>query len=97
MAAPTSEVAAAEAAAPVCNGKYKGGLAPSAAELEEILNKHAAWLNDGGPYNHKLADDPRKANLCEASLSGAHLEGKDLTKADLTKADLNKAFLWART
>jgi hypothetical protein len=36
-AAPTPAAAPSVAAAPVCNGKYKGGLAPSAAELAEIL------------------------------------------------------------
>jgi hypothetical protein len=41
--------AAAGAAAPVCNGKYKGGLKPSAAELADILKQHAAWLKDFAP------------------------------------------------
>jgi uncharacterized protein YjbI with pentapeptide repeats len=103
MAAPTSEVAAAGVAAPVCNGKYKGGIKPSAAELAEILKKHAEWLKDAdldnpkfvkdGNGNPKFANDPRRANLCEADLIGADLRGKVLAGAHLERADLRGADL----
>jgi Pentapeptide repeats (8 copies) len=96
---------AASAAAPVCNGKYKGGVKPSDAELKEILKKHADWVKDGGGwYKAKLADDPRRANLCGADLHGlqdlkdahlywAYLEGAHLDGADLSDAHLDWAYL----
>jgi Pentapeptide repeats (8 copies) len=89
VATPTPEAApSAIAAAPVCNGKYKGWLKPSAAELANILKKHAAWVKDGGWLDPKLANDPRRANLCGAYLRGVNLNGADLTGADLNGADL---------
>jgi len=102
MAAPLAPAVAtsAVAAASVCNGKYKGGLRPSQAELAEILKKHAAWLKEGGdrPDSRLAANDPRIANLCgagllnanlgETSLQGAHLEGAVLSFADLRGAHL---------
>jgi hypothetical protein len=84
-----------------CTGKYKGGLTPTVNELKEILKQHAAWVKDDGP-NHlndpKVADDPRRANLCEAhlrgvDLRGAHLGGADLGRANLVLADLSGAHL----
>ena len=80
-------------AVPVCNGKYKGRLKPSPDELAKILKQHAAWVNSGGWGNPKLANDPRRANLCDADLTGAHLDGADLTNADLTNANLFDADL----
>jgi hypothetical protein len=82
---PAASVSAA--AAPVCNGKYKGGLRPSAAELKEILKQHAAWVDIGGWYD-ELANDPRRANLCGADLRQADLEGADLTGAQVSRAKL---------
>jgi len=94
----------------VCNGKYKGGRTPSAAELAEILKAHSAWLNDIPKYGRKLTNDPRRANLCGANLTdvdmeGANLEGADLGRvlligaklagADLSYADLAGADLSA--
>jgi uncharacterized protein YjbI with pentapeptide repeats len=99
MAAPPAPAVAAvvHAGAPVCNGKYKGHLKPSADELAEILKKHAAWLKDGGPDsdNPKLANDPRRANLCGADLKGVrlYLRYADLTGAYLEDADLESAEL----
>jgi hypothetical protein len=64
-----------------CNGKYKGGLEPSDAELKKILQLHAAWVKDGGPSHlddPKVANDPRRANLCGANLSGPDLSSTDL-------------------
>ena len=76
-----------------CAGKYKGRLKPSAAELKDISGKNAEWLKDGGPNNPKLANDPRRANLCDADLRGAYLYGANLEYADLTVADLSGANL----
>lgn len=91
VAATLAPVAApsAVAAVPVCNRKFKGGLEPSPAELAEILKQHAAWLKDGGRDNPKLADDPRRANLCGADLHGAALVKAKLGGADLEYADLH--------
>jgi hypothetical protein len=97
QAAPVAATPAPEAAppvaqstaGPVCNGKYKDFLKPSFDELAEIFKKHAAWMKAGGVYDPKLADDPRKANLC-----GADLRDTDLTKPDLSSADLTGAILW---
>ena len=54
-------------------------------KLDEILKKHAAWLNneDGG----------ERANLRGADLSGADLSSADLSSADLSGADLRGADL----
>src|SRR6266849_50249 len=82
---------------PDCSGKYKDGLKPPPVELADILKQHAAWVKDGGTYDFRLANDPRRANLCGADLNGAHLSGADLIgadlRADLTGADLTKANL----
>ena len=52
-------------------------------KLDEILKKHAAWLNneDGG----------ERADLSCADLGGADLGGADLSGADLSCADLSGA------
>jgi hypothetical protein len=52
-----------------CNGKYKGGLKPTDAELKEILKQHAAWLKDGGQLplaldNPKVAGERQPELLC---------------------------------
>ena len=60
-----------------------------AKKLKEILEKHAAWLNDEETGERA---DLRKANLIGASLSGASLSGADLREADLSRADLS----WAK-
>jgi uncharacterized protein YjbI with pentapeptide repeats len=96
-----------------CNGKFKGGGSPLDAELKEILQRHAAWVKDlVGPFTFsfvepkdlddpKVANDPRRANLCGATLfadlRGANLAGADLHGAelhvDLSHADLTGADL----
>jgi hypothetical protein len=80
-----------------CSGKYKGRLTPlSDDELAEILKQHDAWVKEGGPVHlddPKVANDPRRANLCGADLTGAHLTGADLTGANLIDADLANTYL----
>lgn len=71
-----------------CTGKYKGGLKPSHAQLAEILKQHSAWLKAGGPFDSRLENDPRRANLCEASLTSADLTGANPTGARLSDATL---------
>jgi pentapeptide repeat protein len=88
-----SEAAPPVAAAPACNGKYKGRLKPPPAELADILKKHAEWLNDHSPHNSKLANDPRRANLCDADLDGAYLGAAHLEDVDLDGAHLHGAHL----
>lgn len=83
----------AAAAVPVCNGKYKGRLKPSPAELAEILKQHLEWLKAEGPEDFKLANDPRRANLCGANLMYADLKAAHLTQADLSGATLSGAAL----
>jgi hypothetical protein len=61
--------------------------------LAEILKEHTAWLNDGGPGNSKLANDPKIANLCDTNLAGAHLNSAHLNSAHLTKTVLFAAGL----
>jgi Pentapeptide repeats (8 copies) len=73
----------------VCNGKFKGGLKPSFAELVDILKKPAEWVNDHGPVNSKLSNDPRRANLCGADLTGVRLTGTNLADANLAGANLD--------
>jgi hypothetical protein len=63
------------------NGKCKGGLKPTDSELKEILKQHAAWVKDDGPFIARLANDPRRANFCEANLDRADLSGADLGNA----------------
>ena len=53
--------------------------------LNEILRKHALWLN------HESGGE--RANLRDADLSGADLRGADLSDADLSGADLSYANL----
>ena len=69
-------------------------------KLDEILKKHATWLNneDGGERadlnDVDLHDtDLRGANLGGANLGGADLRGADLHNADLSCADLSCADL----
>ena len=69
-------------------------------QLQEVLEKHQAWLNDEpGGERANLAG----ANLARADLAGAHLRdahlrdaclrGADLSGADLRGADLSGAHL----
>ena len=74
-------------------------------KLDEILKKHAAWLNneDEGERADLSGVDLRGANLrgsylrdadlCEAYLSGANLRGSYLRDADLSYANLRGANL----
>src|SRR2546423_1171496 len=81
---------------PQCTGKYKGGLKPNDAELKEILRQHAAWARGDGPFflnDRKVANDPRRANLCDADLRVAHLDGAHLGGANLGGANLSGANL----
>jgi len=73
-----------------CTGKYKGVLTPTDDELKEILKQHDAWLKDHGT---KLANDPRRANLCDANLNGVQLEGAHLDGANLNGVQLEGAHL----
>jgi uncharacterized protein YjbI with pentapeptide repeats len=101
MATPMPEAGPTAAVVPVCNGKYKGGLTPTSDELKEILRQHAAWLTDNSllpgsqtsVLDPKVANDPRRANLCDADLTRAHLFRADLTSANLTRAHLFRADL----
>lgn len=83
-------------AKPECNGKFKDRK-PTDAELKEVLRQHAAWLTDNSPFpdlnDAKVANDPRRANLCGADLDGADLSSKDLSGADLTDVKLDQANL----
>ena len=78
---------------PVCTGRYKGTRKPSHTELTDILKKHADWLKDGRASRSELANDPRRANLCEADLTGAYLAMADLRRADLRDSNLEATHL----
>ena len=54
-------------------------------ELEAIIVKHQAWLNDD--------DDGERANLSNANLSYANLRYADLRYANLSNANLSSANL----
>ena len=54
-------------------------------ELEAIIVKHQAWLNDD--------DDGERANLSNANLSYANLRYADLRYANLSSANLSSANL----
>ena len=64
-------------------------------ELQAILSKHKAWLNN--EYGGERADlsdaDLSYANLSYADLRRANLRGADLSYADLSDADLSDADL----
>ena len=63
-------------------------------ELEAVLEKHAAWLNNSGGRRADLRGaDLREANLREADLREADLREADLRGADLREADLRGANL----
>ena len=52
----------------------------NAKELNDVLNKHAKWLqNESGGERADLA----RANLARADLTGADLDGADLTRANI--------------
>src|SRR6516162_6289612 len=90
-----------------CTGRYKGK-APSSAELQEILKQHGVWVKVF-PYaqyhldDPRVANDPRRANLCganlasaglnRASLAGANLDGANLSQANLDGANFSQANL----
>lgn len=57
------------------------------------MKQHAEWLKNGGSYDSKLSNGPRRANLCDANLILANLRGANLAGADLTDADLSFANL----
>jgi len=79
---------------PTCTGKYKGGLTPSPEELRDILKKHASWVKDSGPQTPELANDPRRANLCEADLRKIDLNGAQLDGANLERAVFEGGFAY---
>jgi len=54
-------------------------------ELQEIIENHKKWLNDG--------NGREKADLHEADLRGAYLHGANLSRADLRWSDLREADL----
>ena len=59
-------------------------------ELEAIIVKHQAWLNDDDDGERA---DLRYANLSSANLSSANLSNADLSYANLRYADLRYANL----
>ena len=66
-----------------------------AKKLKEILEKHAAWLNDEetGERANLSGCDLRGANLREANLREANLSGANLSMANLSVANLRGANL----
>ena len=60
-------------------------------QLNEILTKHAEWVNSCGTKGAKA--NLGGANLGGANLSGANLSGANLWNADLWNADLSDADL----
>ena len=64
-------------------------------KLDEILKKHAAWLNneDGGERANLCCADLFCADLRDANLNGANLSCADLSDANLNDADLRGADL----
>ena len=56
-----------------------------AKKLKEILEKHAAWLND--------EETGERANLSGCDLSGANLREANLSRANLSRANLSRANL----
>ena len=64
-------------------------------ELQAILAKHKAWLNDeeGGECANLRGADLRYANLRGADLRYANLSGANLREANLSGANLREANL----
>ena len=64
-------------------------------ELEAIIVKHQAWLNDDddGERANLSNADLRYANLSSANLSNANLSSADLRYANLSNANLSSANL----
>ena len=59
-------------------------------QLDDILRKHALWINnESGGERANLSG----ANLYQANLSGAYLRGANLYQANLHQADLREADL----
>src|SRR6516164_4730332 len=80
-----------------CTGRYKGK-APSSAELQEILKQHGVWVKvfpyaQYHLYDPKVANDPRRANLCGANLASAGLNRASLAGANLDGANFSQANL----
>ena len=79
-----------------CQGRFKNKRLTE-EELKRVLNDHKVW----GKIYLKIFDtqraksDPRKANLCGASLSGTNLSGASLWFANLSAADLSNVNLSA--
>ena len=65
------------------------------AELEEVLRKHALWLEglDGGERANLTRAILTRANLRRADMEGANLTRANLTHASLTNANLKGANL----
>jgi hypothetical protein len=77
----------------VCEGtwpNYKMTWRSIAMDINSILEKHTAWLNEDSDGEHA---NLRGANLRGADLRGADLRGADLKRADLWDADLRRAKL----
>ena len=64
-------------------------------ELQAILAKHKAWLNneEGGERANLREANLREANLSEADLREANLRKADLSDANLSEANLRYADL----
>jgi hypothetical protein len=71
-----------------CIGPY-AKRQPTPEELATVLRNHEEWVKDG----RRKVNDPRRANLCQASLDGANLQQTNLQKAYLREAHLQKADL----
>ncbi|MCP4699082.1 MAG: pentapeptide repeat-containing protein [Gammaproteobacteria bacterium] len=91
------QVVAEEACEGDCCAAPYNGRQVSAAQLEEIAKRHAAWLmqtkkrkSEGKPPDYT---DKQRANLCGAILRNSMLRKLDLSKADLRHADLQDADL----
>jgi uncharacterized protein YjbI with pentapeptide repeats len=68
-----------------CDGPYRDGIRPGAAELSRILEEHEVWVRTGRG---------RRANLCGADVRGADLSGANLARALLSMADLSEGHLF---
>ena len=73
----------------VCVGKYKGKKITD-REFQDVLKKHQEWLKVYSENRESLEvqRDPRKANLCGATLPSIEVDYVDLEYADLREAVL---------
>lgn len=93
---------AREAALAQCNGAFKGKR-PNKQEFDQVLEHHQQWLRDYRDprqlRSREAKQDPRRANLCGATLdnldlSAVSLSGASLSAANLAHQNLTGADLW---